>query len=320
MHLSPSLEHQPKLVFDPRRGLLYSAGVDGVAAWELTLKRNKDDFSFYYELEKWAKFSTQAAEDETRENESIYDRAGDDTGSASGAGTVAGTSANASTNASSLDVDDGGDSRSATISVEQSARGRRRPRPRPRPRPGGDGLGGLGWVTRLKFDPRSGRLIVLLEQRIDTYDVSEGAYRLLESVGGIQLHDSPLTDAVWHPSSHYYITSCLGGQIKVWTPHHTSTSTAHGKFALAHTFYTSSTDRDDGAKGTNGSLGSVRGGGGAAVTALALHPTDGLFISGSIDAMLRVWSVKSLTQIMCVPANSVSYYQVVGRPCSVRLI
>ena len=144
--------------------------------------------------------------------------------------------------------------------------------------------------------------MALSEQRIDTYDASEGAYRLLESVGGIQLHDSPLTDVIWYPGSQYYITSCLGGQIKIWTPHHTSTSTAHGKFALAHTFYTSSTDRDD----ADGLLGSVRGGGGAAVTALALHPTDGLFISGSIDAMLRVWSVKTLTQIMYVPADSVS--------------
>ncbi|EGB04663.1 hypothetical protein AURANDRAFT_66992 [Aureococcus anophagefferens] len=106
------------------------------------------------------------------------------------------------------------------------------------------------------------------------------------------LHEQQITDSIFFPRSYYFITSCLGGQIKIWYRDFERGSTGrkleHANNANLSTYH----------------LHTFRGHR-RAVMKLDLHANHtALFLSVSLDGSLRVWNVETLELVRTIETLS----------------
>lgn len=133
------------------------------------------------------------------------------------------------------------------------------------------------WVSSLRYHEHTNTAVVIWPQAqcVDLFDTAHSK-RVARLAGA--LHDRQISDAVFFPRSYYFITSCLGGNIKIWYREQEQCDPQNmvdGDLSVSHlhTF-----------------TGHRRG-----VTRLDLHPTHvALFLSVSLDGSLRIWNAESL--------------------------
>ena len=134
------------------------------------------------------------------------------------------------------------------------------------------------WVTHIEFDCDAQRVILIEENRVACINCLNGELMsLLQNI-----HEAPVTGAVWYHRSQYFITCCSGGKVKVWAMHHDS-DMRFGKhdYALLHVF-----------------TGHTK-----AVTAVQLHPMSGLAVSVSLDSTMRVLNLEALEEVYVLQTN-----------------
>lgn len=132
------------------------------------------------------------------------------------------------------------------------------------------------WAQGVEVDSTNELLHVLCNDSVIVYSATTGHVtdRLMH------IHSQTVTDSLFYASSHYYVTSCNAGEIKVW-------SCARNN-SLVHAFRCHS----------------------KAVTKLALHPAEhgsDLLISCSMDSTVRMLDLEALTELYCLTLS---------RPCS----
>ena len=167
------------------------------------------------------------------------------------------------------------------------------------------------WVTKMRLVPEDHHIYVLRDQSVEVYDTCDPTAKLPwsltnnhgpKAVGSPSSQDShietpkrepprhqtPISAALWYKRSQYWITSCLAGDIKIWTRFHSlssgSASTTQRKlqsgkdWALLHIFD-----------------GHTQG-----VTALAYLDTYGYIVSASLDGTICCWDVELLSLVTVV--------------------
>lgn len=137
------------------------------------------------------------------------------------------------------------------------------------------------WVSSLRYHEHTNTAVVIWPQAqcVDLFDTAHSK-RVARLAGA--LHDRQISDAVFFPRSYYFITSCLGGTIKVWYREQ-----EHGGL---HRLEQDMIDADLAVSHLHTFSGHRRG-----VTRLDLHPTHvALFLSVSLDGALRIWNAETL--------------------------
>lgn len=132
--------------------------------------------------------------------------------------------------------------------------------------------GSSQWISYMDLDEKTQRLICIEDDTVKFIDCETGKKISVLS----NIHDAPVTGCIWYNRSHYFVTSCSAGKVKVWAVHH-DTKTRYGKneYALLHTF-----------------TGHTK-----SVTALKLHPLPGLAISASLDGSIRLINLEAMQEI-----------------------
>jgi len=95
----------------------------------------------------------------------------------------------------------------------------------------------------------------------------------------IDIHDVPITDMLWLDSNYMYLTGCSLGVIKAWT---TTTQSASSSYSFYRSFNLHT----------------------KAITSLVSHPSPGFFISSSIDGLVVVYNIDTLSIISRVELNT----------------
>ena len=145
------------------------------------------------------------------------------------------------------------------------------------------------WVNSLRYHEHTNTAVVVWPQIacVDLFDTAQS--KKVARLAGA-LHEQQITDAIFFPRSYYFITSCLGGYIKIWYRDdamsrqiHDDTYVDNLSISHLHTF-----------------RGHRRG-----VMKLDLHPNHpALFLSASLDGSLRIWNGETLVPISILETSS----------------
>ena len=147
------------------------------------------------------------------------------------------------------------------------------------------------WVNTLRYHARTNTAVVVWPHAacVDLFNTAHSK-RIARLAGA--LHEQQITDSIFFPRSYYFITSCLGGQIKIWYRDFERGSTGrkleHANNANLSTYH----------------LHTFRGHR-RAVMKLDLHANHtALFLSVSLDGSLRVWNVETLELVRTIETLS----------------
>lgn len=143
----------------------------------------------------------------------------------------------------------------------------------------------IGWVSFITLDSLSSTILTVVGR--SAVIISLHSKKIIARLDDI--HEDSLTRIQWFAKNHFYVTGCKRGLVRVWTSHFQrsnrvakqrdiltlSDENTRTSFALVHSFSSHV----------------------SAITGLALHSSSHLFISSSLDGVIKVFNVELLCEV-----------------------